>query len=279
MKKYRLAKRVELAVAKASFILRDDVLRLLKRAEKQETNKKAKKALSWILENVKVAAFKKLAICQDTGFPVVFIEAGKNLKVSSAIIELIKKGVESGYRNNYLRASIVDPLKRNKSSYRGIIYHLDFCAKKKGLKITILPKGFGSENKTRLKMFNPTVGLKDIEDFVVESVRRAGPEGCPPFVVGVGIGGTSDFTLTLAKKALLMPLDKPNLDKLLNKLEKSLLKKINSLKIGPMGLGGKVTCLAVKIKKNPTHIAGLPVGVNISCYALRSASVKLQNFN
>ena len=143
--------------------------------------------------------------------------------------------------------------------------------------ITIFPKGFGSENKSNLKMFNPTASLKQIEDFIVESVNAAGPESCPPFIVGVGIGGTSDTALLLAKKALLGRIDKPNPDKLLNGLEKQLLKRINASGIGPMGLGGKCSSLAVKIKKLPTHIAGLPVGVNISCHALRSASIRIND--
>ena len=276
MRDDRLKQKIEETVAKASFVLRKDVMRLIKHASRLETNEKAKKALGWILDNAKIAELKSLAVCQDTGLPVVFIEAGKDIKLSSSAIEAIKKAIESGYRKNCLRSSIVDPLRREKPTYRGLVYHIDFCHNKKGLKIIILPKGFGSENKTRLKMFDPTAGSKDIEDFVVESIKKAGPESCPPFVVGIGIGGTSDHALTLAKKALLKPLGMVNKDKLLNRLEESLLAKINSLKIGPMGLGGKTTCLAVRIMKAPTHIAGLPVGINISCYALRSASLNLK---
>jgi fumarate hydratase subunit alpha len=139
-----------------------------------------------------------------------------------------------------------------------------------------LPKGFGSENKTTLKMFNPTVTTAEIENFIVDSVEKAGPEGCPPFIVGVGIGGTSDYALLLAKRALLERIDTPNPDIFLSNLEKRLFKKINALNIGPMGLGGRCTALAVKIKTAPTHIAGLPVGVNISCHALRSASISIR---
>lgn len=271
----KLKKQVEKTVAEANFCLRLDVEKLLKKVYRAEQNKKAKRALGWILENAKVARKENLAICQDTGLAVIFIEVGRDRKVSLSLIKAIKKGVEAGYRKNYLRPSIVDPLKRGKSSYRGVLCHLDFNSNIKGIKITIFPKGFGSENKSQLKMFNPTAGFREIEDFVIEAVKKAGPEGCPPFVVGVGIGGTSDEALLLAKKALLERIDKPNPDKFLNKLEKRLLKKINFLKIGPMGLGGKTTALAVKIKKAPTHIAGLPVGVNISCHALRSGVVKL----
>lgn len=271
----KLQREIEKLVAKAGFSLGDDVTRLLKKAYRNETNEKAKKALAWILENAKIAGKEKLAICQDTGLPIVFIEAGKEVKISSSLIGRIKKGIEAGYRKNYFRESLVHPLKRGKPSYSGMFYHIDFSANQKGLKITVFPKGFGSENKSRLKMFNPTASLEEIEEFIVESVKKAGPEACPPFIVGVGIGGASDTVLLLAKKALLERVDKGNPDKFLNNLERKWLKKINSLKIGPMGLGGKNTCLAVKIKMHFTHIAGLPVGVNISCHALRRAAIQI----
>ena len=272
----KVKKEVEKAVAKASFNLRADVAKLLKVSLRNEKKKQAKQALGWIAENARIAATEGIAICQDTGLPVVFIEAGADAKVSASLIEAIKDAVADGYRKNYLRSSVVDPLLRGKSSYLGMIYHLDFFPKQKGLKITIFPKGFGSENKSALKMFNPTASSKQIEDFVVESVKAAGPESCPPFVVGVGIGGTSDTALLLAKKALLERVDRSNRDKSLNILEKRMLTRINALGIGPMGLGGKCTALAVKIKKTPTHMAGLPVGVNISCHALRSAAIKIK---
>jgi fumarate hydratase subunit alpha len=276
MNKAIIQAKTEELVKAASFSIRPDLKRLLAKAYRREKKKRAKKALGWILDNAAIAKKESLAICQDTGLPVVFIEAGRNIKLTSGLVEAIKQGVEAGYKKNYLRASIVDPILRGKSSYRGGIYHLDFSPKVRGLKITLFPKGFGSENKTKLKMFNPTVDLKEIEEFIVASVNQAGPEACPPFVVGVGIGGTSDQALLLAKKALTEKIDKPNPDSGLNKLEKQLLKKINSLKIGPMGFGGKITALAVKVKKASTHIAGLPVGVNISCHALRSATVELK---
>ena len=267
---------VEKAVAKASFDLRADVVKLLKLSLGSEKKQQARQALRWILENARIARNQQIAICQDTGLPIVFIEAGVDVKVSASLIEAIKSAVASGYRKNYLRLSVVDPLLRGKPSYQGMIYHLDFSSKQKGLKITIFPKGFGSENKSALRMLNPTATIKQVEDFIVESVKAAGPESCPPFVVGVGIGGTSDTALLLAKKALLEKVDKPNQEKSLNGLERRLLKRINALGIGPMGLGGKCTALAVKIKKAPTHIAGLPIGVNISCHALRSAVVRLK---
>ena len=276
MNKIKLKLEMEKLVETASFSLRKDVYKLIKKSFLSEKNKKAKTALRWILDNANVAEAEKLAICQDTGLPIIFIEAGKGIKISSDLIDTIKEGIESGYKKNYLRPSIVDPLERGKSSYKGGIFHINFSENYKDLKITILPKGFGSENKSQLRMFNPTVEVNEIEEFVLETVKKAGPESCPPFVVGVGIGGTSDHALLLAKKALLSEINKPNRDVFLSKLERTLLKKINALKIGPMGLGGNTTCLAVKIKKEATHIAGLPVGVNISCHALRSASVNIK---
>lgn len=266
----KITRQVSELVARAAFILPDDVKRLLENACRQEKNQKIKTALGLIVENAKIAAQKKLAICQDTGLPVVFIEAGRRVKFSCDILEAIKKGVEAGYVDNYLRPSCVDALKRDAPSYEATEFHIDFDPDAEGLKVTILPKGFGSENKSRLKMFNPTADIDNIEDFVVESVKLAGPEACPPFVVGVGIGSTCDGAMLLAKKALLERVDR------LSVLEHEMLKKINKLEVGPMGLGGTVTALAVKIKQAPTHIAGLPVAVNISCHALRRASSEIR---
>lgn len=268
--------RIELLASKANFSLRKDVLGLLNKAYRAETNTKAKKALSWILENARIAKKENLAICQDTGLAVIFIEIGKGAYISFSDVKAIEEAICRGYKLNYLRPSSVDPLKQVNPSYRGVITHLEFCSNIKGIRITVFPKGFGSENKSQLKMFNPTANLEDIEDFVVESVKKAGPESCPPFIVGIGIGGTSDYALLLAKKALLNRIDLPNKNKLAAKLEKNILRKINLSGMGPMGLGGRNTALAVKIKTAPTHIAGLPVGLNISCHALRSATLDIK---
>jgi fumarate hydratase subunit alpha len=205
----------------------------------------------------------------------VFVQVGKGMSFSADDMEVLEKSLAQTYRKNYLRPSIVDPLNRGSSSYEGAAIHVDFDQRLKGITISILPKGFGSENKSQLKMFNPTASLENIEDFVVEAVKKAGPEACPPFVIGVGIGSTSDGALLLAKRSLLRDLGKKNPDKILAALESRLLKKINALNIGPMGLGGKTTALAVKVLKASTHIAGLPVGVNISCHALRKTSIKV----
>lgn len=269
-------RKIEEAVKGANFNLRRDVLLLLKKAYKSESNKRAKLALGWIIKNSQIAKRENLALCQDTGLPLVFIQVGKKTKLSLSLVEKISREVQASYRRNYLRASMVEPLKRGRPGYQGISFYIEFNPALKGLEIVVFPKGFGSENKSQLKMFDPTASLEEIEEFILKVVREAGPEACPPFIIGVGIGGSSDSALLLAKKALVERIDKPNKDKFLASWERKLLKRINSLKIGPMGFGGKTTALGVKIKTSPTHIAGLPVGVNISCWALRSATVKIQ---
>jgi fumarate hydratase subunit alpha len=254
---------------KANLILRKDALLALKRAAAKETDKRVKKILKAIIENASIAKNEKLAICQDTGMPVVFLEIGQDVKISGNLIQAINKGVESGYEKGYLRSSIVkDPLLRGKPGYSPAVIHSDI-AKGSKLKITVFPKGFGSENKSQLKMFKPTADISEIKKFIVDAVKDAGPDACPPYVVGVGIGGTADYACLLAKKALLKNIGGKS------KLEQDLLKEINKLAIGPMGLGGKATALGVNIETYPTHIAGMPVCVNISCHALRSASAIL----
>jgi fumarate hydratase subunit alpha len=226
------------------------------------------------MANAGIAKRQKLAICQDTGLPVVFLEIGQDIKIDGDLKSAINKGIELGYKKGYLRNSIInDPLSRGKPGYAPAVIHTDMVRGNK-LKITVLPKGFGCENKTQLKMFNPTAGIDEMKKFVVEAVKFAGPDACPPYVVGVGIGGTADYACFLAKKALLRGLSTERYT-LYAKLESDLLKKINKLNIGPMGLGGRTTCLGVNIQTYPTHIAGLPVAVNISCHALRSANKTL----
>jgi fumarate hydratase subunit alpha len=271
-----ISKKIKQLVEQASFSLRYDLKKVTEQAFQNEKQKLPKQALGWILENAKTAKKNKLALCQDTGLPILFIEAGKSQKITYSLLHKIKKEVINYYQKVYLRRSMVDPLLRKKPKYEGIITHIQFSPKVRGIRVTLFPKGFGSENKTQLKMFNPTADIVEIEDFILDCIKQAGPESCPPFFVGVGIGGTADQALLLAKKALIGRIDLANCDKYLDRLEKRILKKINKLNIGAMGLGGRSTALAVKIKKTPTHIAGLPVGVNISCHALRSATVKIK---
>lgn len=253
---------------KANFVLRPDVLAALKVGLKKETDKTARQILKAIIDNAKIARKERLAICQDTGMAVVFAEIGQQVCVTGGLLtEAINRGIYSGYREGSLRNSIVaNPLLRGASDFGPALIHTDIVPGDK-LKLTVLPKGFGCENKGAVKMFNPTASIDDVRGFILETVRNAGPDACPPFVLGVGIGGTQDYACLLAKKALLRKITKRAL-----RLEAELLKEINKLNIGPMGLGGRTTCLGVNIETCPTHIAGLPVAVNISCHALRSAS-------
>ncbi|MFH1413245.1 MAG: fumarate hydratase [Candidatus Omnitrophota bacterium] len=261
----------------ANIELRKDVLASLKRARLAEKSKRARGILGAVIKNAFIAGRENLAICQDTGLPVVFAELGVNVRIKGDLKSAIIKGVESGYKKGGLRNSIVkDPLLRGRPSFRGAVIHLDLV-KGNNLKLTVLPKGFGCENKAQLHMFKPTAGIEQIKEFIISAVKSAGPDACPPFVIGVGIGGTADYASFLAKKALLRKITKPRTYNLepKTKLEQELLKSINQLNIGPMGLGGRTTALAVNIETYPTHIAGLPVAVNISCHALRSASRKI----
>jgi len=270
----------------ANLFLRRDVLAQLKAAYAKEKNKKAKNILGAIVKNASIAAREKLAICQDTGMPIVFLEVGQGVKIAGDLKSAINKGIESGYREGYFRDSVIrDPLSRGRPAYQPAVIHADIARGNK-LKITVLAKGFGCENKSALKMFRPTAGLEEIKEFIVQSVEGAGPDACPPYIVGVGIGGTADYAALLAKKALLRKVTTslprfrsgfPSVarHRVTSKLEQELLKEINRLNIGPMGLGGKYTCLAVNIETYPTHIAGLPVAVNINCHALRSATAIL----
>jgi len=262
----------ELAI-KANTKLRSDVLKLIEQALQKEKKPLPKKALAAIVENAKIAANKKIAICQDTGLPVVFAEIGREVYLKDDIRKIITQGINKGYKQGCLRASIQkDPITRkSKLTYSPIISHIDIVKGDK-LKITILPKGFGSENKALVKMLNPTASIGDIEDFIVSAVKTAGAGACPPYIIGVGIGGTQDYACLLAKKSLLKLVTVKNKQKDLAFLEQRLLEKMNKLNIGPFGFGGKTTVLKVNVLTYPTHIAGLPVAVNISCHALRSAS-------
>jgi fumarate hydratase subunit alpha len=263
--------------AKANCVLREDVLRRIKAVYSSEPNKRAKKALGQIIENARLAKKEKMAICQDTGLPLVFVEMGQEARVSGDFNKAVLKGVALGYRQAHFRESIVsDPVLRGRPGYAGAVIHTDIVRGSR-IKITVMPKGFGCENKSLLKMFNPTAGIEEIKSFIVEAVKTAGPDACPPYVVGVGIGGTADLACLLAKKALLKRITDYELriTDYVSRISSDLLKEVNKLNVGPMGLGGKTTCLGVNIETHPTHIAGLPVAVNISCHALRSATATL----
>lgn len=261
----------DLAV-KANINLRPDVLWALKQALKLENKKIARNSLGSIIHNAGIARSKKIAICQDTGLPIVFVDLGNEIFIKGDIINAIQAGISDGYKKARLRQSVVlDPLRRKvKTGFNPAVINIKIV-KGKNLGLTVLPKGFGCENKSAVRMFNPTANLEDIINWILEVVKAAGPDACPPFVLGIGIGGTLDEAAKLAKYALLRPIDKSNKDKFLAKLEERITKEVNKTDIGPFGLGGKTTCLGTNILTYPTHIAGLPVAVNISCHALRSA--------
>lgn len=269
-----IRKTTKLLFLKANTEMRSDIKKALKAALKKEKDKLSKEALGILLENSKIAKDKRLPICQDTGMPIIFVEVGEKVKVKGGSLKsALLKGASDAYKDYAFRRSIVsDPLKRDGFFKFGpAVLHLDIT-KGKRLKITVMAKGFGSENKNLLKMFNPTKSIKEIEDFIVDYVKEIGPDACPPYIIGVGIGGSSDKAELLAKEALLLPVDKSNKTKYISAMEKRILNGINKLNIGVMGLGGRTTCLGVKILTYPTHIAGLPVAISIGCHALRSAS-------
>ena len=236
----------------------------------------AKHTLGLLEKNLQMADQCALPICQDTGMAVVFAEVGQEVHIDGDFEAAVNEGVRRGYGEGYLRKSIVgDPLRRvNTGDNTPAALHLRLVPGNK-LRLTVAPKGFGSENMSRLAMLRPADGVEGVERFVLETVRLAGPNPCPPMVLGVGIGGSFDGVALLAKQALLRPLDKPNPDGYYAALEKKLLAAVNELGIGPQGFGGKTTALGLAIETAPTHVAGLPVAVNVSCHATRRASAEL----
>ena len=258
---------------KANCYLNNDIRSAIEKNIADEKSDVGRVILDKLLQNANIAAQKEVPICQDTGMAVFFVEIGKDVFIEGdSITEAINKGVAKGYTDGYLRKSVVkDPLNRinTKDNTPAVIYY-DFTDGDK-IKITFAPKGFGSENKGALKMLNPSDGVDGVIDFVIDTVRKAGPNPCPPMVVGVGIGGTMDKVCVLAKKALTRDISERNHDSFYAELEQTLLERINKLGIGPQGMGGITTALAVNIETFPTHIAGLPVAVNINCHATRHA--------
>lgn len=250
--------------------LGEDVLNCIKENVQTEESDLGKNILNILLENADIANKKNIAICQDTGMAVFFVEIGQDVIIEGdTITEAINEGVRQGYEDGYLRKSVVDPINRinTKDNTPAVIYYEIV----KGDKITIefAPKGFGSENMSKLKMLKPSDGIDGIKKFIIETVSEAGPNPCPPIVVGVGIGGTVDKCAQIAKKAIFRSVGKHNEDEDIANLERELLIEINKLGIGPQGLGGSTTALSVHIETFPTHIAGLPVVVNINCHASR----------
>ncbi len=255
----------------ANYYLPNDVKEAIEEAEKNEKWPIANNILNKILENSQIAAAEKMPICQDTGMACVFIDIGQDVHITGGSLEeAINEGVRQGYAEGFLRKSVVkDPIHRvnTNDNTPALIYYNMVPGDK--VKITVAPKGFGSENMSRIAMLKPSDGLEGVKNFVLETVRMAGPNPCPPIVIGVGIGGSFDKAAYLAKKALIRPVNENNTDEFYSNLEKELLEEVNKIGIGPQGFGGKTTALALNIETYPTHIAGLPVAVNINCHATR----------
>lgn len=274
------AKVIEDTVARlcieANLRLPPDVINAIERAEKAEPWDGAKRILSLLGDNVRIASEKTLPVCQDTGMACVFVELGQDVHIEGDFELAVNNGVRRGYGEGYLRKSVVcDPLRRvNTGDNTPALVTVKLTRGDK-MRITVMPKGFGSENMSALKMLKPADGVEGVRNFVLDTVEKAGANPCPPIIVGVGIGGSFDKAACLAKHALLRPVNEPNPDEYYAALERELLDKINALGIGPQGFGGKTTALAVLIEAMPTHVAGLPVAVNISCHATRRASASL----
>ena len=255
----------------ANHFLGNDVKSCIKRMTSEEEWHVAGNILKSIEENISISEEGVFPLCQDTGLACVFLEIGQDVHLVGGLLEdAVNEGVRRGYTDGYLRKSVVaDPLRRvNTGDNTPAHINIDIVAGDK-VKITVAPKGFGSENMSRIAMLPPSAGEDGVKDFVVETVEKAGANPCPPVIVGVGIGGTFDKAALMSKKALLIPADKENEDKYYAGMEKELLERINALGIGPQGFGGKTTALAVNIIAAPTHIAGLPVAVNINCHVSR----------
>ncbi len=273
---------VESLCTLTAFELPDDVLNALKNAAKKESNPQAAKILNQLIENAKIAREETIPLCQDTGLAVLFVEQGSDIYIKPpiknpqlTIIDAINTGVKTGYEKGYLRASVVaEPLDKrlNTDTNTPAIIHYTIVPGDK-LKITLMAKGGGCENKSQFKMFRPTADRSEIIDWVTSVVKQAGADACPPLIVGVGIGGDFESCCLLSKKALLRKLDSRNSDEFYAQLEEKMLFAINATGLGPQGLGGNTTALACLIETAPCHIASLPVAVNIECHSHRHKSV------
>ena len=272
-----IIKNVKELCISANYYVGNDIKQTLEECRDKETYEIAKDVLEKIILNDDIAANEKMPMCQDTGMACVFLEVGQDVHVvGGSLTDAINEGVRQGYEEGYLRKSVVkDPIDRvnTKDNTPAVIYY-DIVPGDK-IKITLAPKGFGSENMSRIGMLKPADGLEGVKNFIIETVRLAGPNPCPPMVVGVGIGGTFDKAAFLAKKALLRPITEGSKDEFYRNLEEELLEEINKLGIGPQGFGGRTTALGLNIETYPTHIAGLPVAVNINCHATRHKDVIL----
>jgi fumarate hydratase subunit alpha len=260
----------------ANYFLGDDVVKAFNDALKTEESETAKNILNQLLKNAEIARTEKIPICQDCGFAVIFLELGEDVHVKGNIIKAINEGVSKGYTEGYLRKSIVsDPVKGNNTGDNtpAIVHTLIVPGDK--VKITVAPKGGGSENMSEVKMMKPADGIEGVKNFVIDRVRRSSSNPCPPTVIGVGIGGTFEYVAFLAKKALLRDIGQRHPDPFYADVERELFQRINDLGIGPMGLGGRTTALDVFIEVHPRHIASFPVAVNTNCHAARHKTAVL----
>lgn len=264
----------ELAIS-ANYYLGDDVYQCIKSCQKREESPTGRDILGQLVENADIAREENVPICQDCGLAVVFAQVGQDVHIEGDFEEAVNQGVIQGYREGYLRKSTCTVLTReNYQNNAPAIIHTQLVPGDK-LKLTLAPKGGGSENMSALKMFAPAAGRQGIVDFAVETARNAGPNPCPPIVVGVGVGGNFERVALLAKEALLREIGSTNPDPVMAEIEEDIFQKVNALGIGPGGFGGSTTALAVFVNAAPCHIASLPVAVNINCHAARHKSVTL----
>ncbi|MGI6173546.1 MAG: fumarate hydratase [Christensenellales bacterium] len=275
----RITSAVDALFLQANYQIGEDIRCAVGAARRAEGESEAGKAvLSQLLENYAIAERERIAICQDTGIAVVFFEIGQDVRVTGGgIRDAIDEGVRRAYRSGYLRKSVVcDPLydRVNTGDNTPAVIHFDIVSGDR-IRIEVAPKGFGSENMSAVRMFSPSDGEEGIVRFARETVERAGPNPCPPVIVGMGIGGTMEQAAIIAKRALTRPIDVSNPDARYAALEDRLLREINRCGVGPAGLGGRTTCLKVQIETKPTHIAGMPVAINMCCHACRHAEMLL----
>ncbi len=269
-----IVEKVAQGVVEAARKLPQEVISALEAASEKEASPLAQKTLSLLIENASLAQREGLPLCQDTGILVAWVELGEEVQVKG-LSEAINEGVAKGYEEGFLRKSVADPLSRkNTGTNTPAVIHLNLVPGDK-LKISLMPKGCGSENMSRLAMLPPAAGLSGVKRFVLETVAQAGPNPCPPVTIGVGIGGTFEKAALLAKKALFRPLSAPHPEPRIAALEEELLEEVNRLGIGPLGFGGRTTALSVKVETFPTHIASLPVAVNLQCHAARAKTIEL----
>lgn len=273
----KIVEAVESLCIEANLVLNRDIREALEKGEKAEESETGRSILQSLIKNADIASDERMAICQDTGMVVIFVELGQEVQiVGGNLEEALNQGVRQGYKKGYLRNSVVeDPLRRQNTGDNtpAVIYYNIIDGD--SITLHVAPKGFGSENMSAIRMLKPSDGVEGVKKFVIDTVSQAGANPCPPIIVGVGIGGSMDKAALLAKRALMRPIDESNPDPYYKDLEAEMLECINNLGIGPAGLGGRITALGVNIDIYPTHIAGLPVAVNIGCHVTRHKAITL----